>query len=198
MLIGKNYGMRMKNKKIIYIFFFVFILNLNSALAKEIDLSEKYIPLKDFILLKFDLFLNNNLNNLTSGGGISHVAYQSIKYDVSIDDENKIKININALMDKKRYKSKKYYPKLSDCNQVRNKIFLNKSGYSFFTQSLNNYVNEENLSLVVSDKILNISLLNNELKNLILENTSIDIKIIHPKSEKNITCSGKLVSIELK
>jgi len=188
----------MKNKKIIYIFFFAFILNLNSTLAKEIDLSGKFIPLKDFILLKFDLFLNNNLNNLTSGGGITHVAYQSIKYDVSIDNENKIKISINALMDKKRYKSKKYYPKLSDCNQVRNKIFLNKSGYSFFTQSLNNYVNEENLSLVISDKILNISLLNNELKNLILENTNIDIKIVHPKSEKNIACSGKLVSIELK
>jgi len=72
----------MKIKKIIYIIFFTFILNLNLALAKGIDLNGKFIPLKDFILLKFDLFLNNNLNNLTSGAGITHVAYQSIKYDV--------------------------------------------------------------------------------------------------------------------
>ena len=187
----------MKIKKIVYIVFFTFILNLNSILAKEIDLSGKFIPLKDFILLKFDLFLNNNLNNLTSGAGITHVAYQSIKYDVSIDNENKISIKINALMDKNRYKSKKYYPKLSDCNQVRNKIFLNKSGYSFFKQTRNNYVSEENLALVVNDEILNISLLNKKLKNQILESTMINVKIIHPKSEKNIACSGKLTSIEL-
>ena len=188
----------MKVKKIIYIIFFTFILNLNSILAKEIDLSGKFIPLKDFILLKFDLFLNNNLNNLTSGAGITNIAYQSIIYDVSIDNKNKISIKINALMDKKRYKSKKYHPKLSDCNQVRNKIFLNKSGYSFFTQSRNNYISEENLSLIVNDKILNISLLNKELKNQILENTMINVKVIHPKSEKNIICSGKLISAELK
>ena len=187
----------MKIKKILYIVFFTSILNLNLTLAKEIDLSGKFIPLKDFMLLKFDLFLNNNLKNLTSGAGITHVAYQSIKYDISIDNENKISIKINALMDKNRYKSKKYYPKLSDCNQVRNKIFLNKSGYSFFTQSRNNHVSEENLALVVSDEILNISLLNKKLKNQILENTIINVKVIHPKSEKNISCSGKLISVEL-
>ena len=189
--------MKIKIKKIIYIIFLTFILNLNLALTKEIDLSEKFIPLKDFILLKFDLFLNSNLNNLTSGAGITHVAYQSIEYDVSIDNENKINIKINALMDKTRYKSKKYHPKISDCNQVRNKIFLNKSGYSFFKQSRNNYVSEEKLSLVVNDKILNISLLNKKLKNKILENTMINVNVIHPKSEKNITCSGKLISAEL-
>ena len=188
----------MKIKKIMSIVFFTLFVNFNSSLTKEIDLSGKFIPLKDFILLKFDLFLNNNLNNLTSNAGITHVAYQSIKYDVLINKDNKIKIIIKALMDKNRYKSKKYYPKLSDCNQVRNKIFLNKSGYSFFTQSLNNYVNEENLSQVINDKILNISLLNKKLKNQILENTNINIKIIHPKPEKNLTCSGKLVSIELR
>ena len=53
----------MKIKKILYIVFFTSILNLNLTLAKEIDLSGKFIPLKDFMLLKFDLFLNNNLKH---------------------------------------------------------------------------------------------------------------------------------------
>ena len=196
MLIGKRYGMKIK--KIIYIGVISFILSLNNGVTKEINLTGKFIPMKDFILLKFDLFLNNNLDNLTPGSGLTHVAYQSIKYNVSIDNKNEIKININALMDKNRYKSKKYYPKLSDCNQIRNKIFLNKSGYSFFTQTLNNYVNEENLSVTINEKILNISSLDSRLKNQILEKTIINIKIFHPKSEKNITCSGKLVNTELK
>ena len=188
----------MKIKKILYIVFFTSILNLNLTLAKEIDLSGKFIPLKDFMLLKFDLFLNNNLKNLTSGAGITHVAYQSIKYDISIDNENKISIKINALMDKNRYKSKKYYPKLSDCNQVRNKIFLNKSGYSFLSQKRNNYVSKENLSFVLNNEILNISLLDEKIKTKISENTTIHIAVIHPKPEKSINCSGKLVSDELK
>ncbi len=188
----------MKFKKILYLILIIFTVNVKISTGKEIDLSGKFIPLKDFIILKFDLFLNNNLDNLTPGSGLTHVAYQSIKYNVSIDNKNEIKININALMDKNRYKSKKYYPKLSDCNQIRNKIFLNKSGYSFFTQTLNNYVNEENLSLTINEKILNISSLDSKLKNQILEKTIINIKIFHPKSEKNITCSGKLVNTELK
>ena len=188
--------MKFKNK--FYILFFTLILNSSFLIAKEINLDGKFIPLKDFILLKFDLFLNDNLNNLTAGAGISHVAYQSIKYDVSINNESKIKINIDALMDKKRYSNKKYYPKLSDCNVIRNKVFVKKYGYSFLKQSLNYSVNEDNLTEVIKDKILNISSLDDNLKKLIIENTLIKIEIIHPKDDKNISCSGKLISAELK
>jgi len=188
----------MKIKKVIFLVFSIFVLNVSILSTNEIDLDGKFIPLKDFMLLKFDLFINNNLNNLMSGAGITNVAYQSIKYDVSIDSKNKINIDINAIMNKKRYKSKKYYPKLSDCNQVRNKIFLNKSGYSFLSQKRNNYVSKENLSFVLNNEILNISLLDEKIKTKISENTTIHIAVIHPKPEKNINCSGKLVSDELK
>ena len=37
-----------------------------------------------------------------------------------------------------------------------------------------------------------------KIKKLIIENTVIKIEIIHPKNEKNISCSGKLISAELK
>ena len=101
-------------------------------------------------------------------------------------------------MDKKRYTNKRYYPKLSDCNIIRNKVFVKKYGYSFLKQSLNYSVNEENLSNVINDKVLNISSLDQNQKKLITENTIIKIEIIHPKNEKNISCSGKIISAELK
>ena len=186
------------NRKIIYFFLIIFLSSFKNTLSNEIDLKGKFIPLKDFILLKYDLFINNNLSNLISGGGITHVAYQSIQYDVLLDKKNNIKININAIMNKKRYKSKKYYPKIRDCNEIRNKIFMNKSGYSFFKKTYNNLVNEDTLSLAVKNNILNISSLDSKLTEELLENTFINIEIIHPISDKNLSCSGKLISSKLK
>ena len=100
-------------------------------------------------------------------------------------------------MNKKRYSSKKYYPKLSDCNQIRNKIFINKYGYSPFKQSFNNLVNEEILINKINDNILNISILDDDLKSEILDKTKIKINVIHPKTERNISCSGKLIDTKL-
>ena len=188
----------MNKKQFIYTLLLSFIFNISILHAKNIDLSGKFIPLKDFILLKYDLFINNNLNNLIVGGGVSHISYESIQYDVSLDKKNNIHIDFNAIMNKKRYTAKKYTPKLSDCNQVRNKIFLNKSGYSFFKQTFNYMVNKDVLSSAVYKNILNISTLDNNLRKQILENTFVKVEIIHPKSEKNMVCSGKLISAELK
>ena len=105
---------------------------------------------------------------------------------------------VNAVMDKNRYSSiKRYYPKLKDCNQVRNKLFTNKYGYSFFSQKFNNLVNDDILSGVINENILNISSLNDEFKEKIIKKTTIKINIIHPKTIKNISCSGNLVDTEL-
>ena len=176
----------------IIIFFF---LKVN---ANEINLDNKFLPLKDFLILKFDLFFNENVNRVFKGGGLSSVAYQQIDYDIKINKNDEIKIVLNAVMDKKRYSSKRYYPKLRDCIQVRNKILVNKYGYSFMKQKLNNLVNTENLSKVINDKVLNISSLDNDLKQKILEKTVININLIHPKSEKNKSCGGKLIDAVLK
>ena len=176
----------------------MFFFKINYLKSEEINLENKYIPLKDFIILKYDLFLKDNIPDIFKGAGIFGVLYQEIKYDVKINQKNIIKLSIQGIMDKKRYNSKRYYPKLSDCNVIRNKVFVKKYGYSFFKQSLNYSVNEENLSNVINDKILNISSLGENLKKLIIENTVIKIEIIHPKNEKSISCSGKLISAELK
>ena len=141
--------------------------------------------------------MQSNVKNLVSGGGVIAVSYQSINYNLNIDKTNKILITVNAVMNKKRYSSKKYYPKLSDCNQIRNKIFINKYGYSPFKQSFNNLVNEEILINKINDNILNISILDDDLKSEILDKTKIKINVIHPKTERNISCSGKLIDTKL-
>ena len=183
--------------KIKYIFFLVILISFINAHANANLLNNKFIPLKDFIILKFDLFIQSNINNLVSGGGIVAVSYQSIKYSLNIDKMDNIFITVSAVMNEKRYSSKKYYPKLKDCIQIRNKIFINKYGYSPFKQSFNNLVNEEILIKKINDSILNISLLDDDLKNKILDKTKIKIDVIHPKNERSISCSGKLTDTEL-
>ena len=183
--------------KIKYFLFLAVLISFINAHANTNPLSSRFIPLKDFIILKFDLFMQSNVKNLVSGGGVIAVSYQSINYNLNIDKTNKILITVNAVMNKKRYSSKKYYPKLSDCNQIRNKIFINKYGYSPFKQSFNNLVNEEILINKINDSILNISILDDDLKSEILDKTKIKINIIHPKTERNISCSGKLIDTKL-
>ena len=178
-----------------YLLLFIFI-NFKLS-ANELDLKKNFIPLKDFIILKYELFFKENAKNVFQGGGVFGVAYQDIIYDIKIKNDDSIDISINAIMDKERYRSKRYYPKLRDCNQVRNKIFMNKYGYSFLSQSFNNLVNEESLTKEINNKILNISSLDNEMKNYLLNKTKIKIKILHPKQEKSLSCSGKLLATEL-
>ena len=182
----------------IKLFLIIIILLGTFNLKANIDnLDKKYIPLKDFIVLKFDLFFQKNLTNIFQGGGITGIAYQNINYNFRFDTKNNFIISLEALMDKKRYKSKKYYPKIKDCTQIRNKLFTNKYGYSFFSQKLNNLVNEDVISDSINNKILNITNLNNKLREEILDKTYINIEIFHPNSQKNLQCFGNITDTEL-
>ena len=105
-------------------------------------------------------FLTKNFNRLYKGGGTPNtiILYQYVDSTVKYTKENGFIVNIYAYMDRIRYTSKKKYsPKISDCNAVRNKIFLNKVGYNFLTQKKNNFVNESDLTEVISNNILNLS-----------------------------------------
>ena len=188
----------MKIKNLFFLISFIFFLKIDYIKSQEIDLDKKYISLKDFIILKYDLFLKDNISEVFKGGGVFGIVYEKIHYDVKINDENTIKVSIRGVMNKERYTSKRYYPKLSDCNIIRNRIFTKKYGYSFFKQSLNYSVNEENISSTINNKILNISASDKKLKKNIIDNTVINIELIHPKTEKNIKCSGRIISTELK
>ena len=98
--------------KIKYFFFLAILISFANAHANTNLFSSKFIPLKDFIILKFDLFMQSNVKNLVSGGGVIAVSYQSINYNLNIDKTNKILITVNAVMNKKRYSSKKYIQNL--------------------------------------------------------------------------------------
>ncbi len=181
----------MKIKKIfLVIFFFLKITNLE-AQSQKFD--NKFVSLKDFLILKFDLYFKENSHNLFRGGGITHVAYEKIDYEININEKEHFFISINAIMDKKRYLSKNYYPKLRDCVQVRNKLIENKFGYSFIKQRFNNLVNNETLFNSINQSILNISSLDDDLKKDIIDNIEVEINILHPKSDGNLSCKGKLI-----
>ena len=185
----------MKINKILII---LYLFSFNILNSSEMNLSKNYLSVKDFLILKFELFLSNNVNNLFVGGGLTNIAYQNINYKVKIDNKDNIEITLDAVMDNQRYKVKKYSPKITDCNQVRNKIFLNKYGYSFLTRKYNNLVNENSLAENLNKTILNISSIDDNLKNQILEKTRIKINVIHPKIVNNLSCAGRLIDNELK
>ena len=181
---------------IIFIIFFTF----SSSVKSEIKLLDIKVSAVDLILLKYEIFLTKNFNRLYKGGGIPQtmIIYQYIDSTVKYNEENGFSVNINAYMDKVRYtKKKKYSPKVSDCNAIRNKIFLNKVGYNFLTQKKNNFVSESKLTSTISSRILNLSGLSVKDKERIINDTQIEIEIIHPNKFNSIKCRGRINQVEL-
>ena len=181
---------------IIFIIFFTF----SSSVKSEIKLLDIKVSAVDLILLKYEIFLNKNFNRLYTGGGIPQtmIIYQYIDSTVKYNEENGFSVNINAYMDKVRYtKKKKYSPKISDCNAIRNKIFLNKVGYNFLTQKKNNFVSESKLTSTIFSRILNLSGLSVKDKERIINDTQIEIEIIHPNKFHSIKCRGRINQVEL-
>ena len=64
--------------RIYKIFIIIFFLQFNSIKADEYSLDKNYISLKDFLLLKFEIHLQQNLPSIFKGGGIMNVKYQKI------------------------------------------------------------------------------------------------------------------------
>ena len=181
---------------IIFIIFFTF----SSSVKSEIKLLDIKVSAVDLILLKYEIFLTKNFNRLYKGGGIPQtiIIYQYIDSTVKYNEENGFSVNINAYMDKARYtKKKKYSPKISDCNAIRNKIFLNKVGYNFLTQKKNNFVSESKLTSTIFSRILNLSGLSVKDKERIINDTQIEIEIIHPNKFHSIKCRGRINQVEL-
>ena len=180
----------------IFIFFSIFDYAYSSSL--EDKFKKKKISYLEFIL--------SNLENKTLLKSKKlvyaqiyafRVQYQSIGSKVSfLNKDNSILIDIKAVMDQIRYKRKKYKPKLSDCNIVRNLIFFDKYGYGFF-QRKNKHLSEEDMKEYFVNNFLNNMFLDkSEIDNLI-ENIFINVEIISPIKGHNIYCTGRLIQREL-
>ena len=180
---------------IIAIFF-----TISSSVKSEINLLDQKASAVDLILLKYEIFLTKNFNRLYKGGGIPQtmIKYQYIDSTVKYTEENGFFVNIYAYMDRGRYTNKKKYsPKKSDCNAIRNKIFLNKVGYNFLTQKKNNFVSESKLTSTISSRILSLSGLSVKDKEKLINDTQIEIEIIHPNKFHSIKCRGRINQVEL-
>ena len=186
--------------KILRILIVIIFFTSATHVKSEINLLDKKVSAVDLILLKYEIFLTKSFNRLYKGGGVPQtmILYQYIDSTVKYTEKNGFVVNIYAHMDRIRYtKIKKYSPKISDCNAVRNKIFLNKVGYDFFTQKKNNFVSESELTDIIANRILSLSGISVEDKKKLINDTQIEIKIIHPNKFNSIECRGKINQVEL-
>ena len=126
------------------------------------------------------------------------VYYQTFNYEIKYFNEEKIDINIRMFMNRSRYTQKKYFPDVIDCNIVRNIIFYDKFGYSAIKRKRNQYVSVEDMNEVLKDNFFNLTNLDDESKDFLIDKTFIEILIIHPQQSKNSSCSGKISDLELK
>ena len=185
--------------KILRTFIIIIFFTVSSSVKSEINLLERKVSAVDLILLKYEIFLTKNFNRLYKKSGIPQtmILYQYIDSTVKYNQENGFFVNIYAYMDRRRYtKEKKYSPKISDCNAVRNKIFLNKVGYDLLNQK-NNFVSESEITNIIASRILSLSGISFEDKERIINDTQIEIEIIHPNKFNSIKCKGRINQVEL-
>ena len=186
--------------KLLRIFIVLIFLTISSSVKAEINLLDQKVSVVDLILLKYEIFLTKNFSRLYKGGGTPNtiILYQYVDSNVKYTKENGFIVNIYAYMDRIRYTSnKKYSPKISDCNAVRNKIFLNKVGYSFLTQKKNNFVSESAITDIISSRILSLSGISAKDKERLINETQIEIEIVHPNKFESIKCRGRINQVEL-
>lgn len=177
------------------LFLFLFCTNLYS---EDNNFTKKTITVKDFILLKYDIFFLKNKYRLQSGQIMRlMIDYQYVGFNLKVDESDNFFLNIKAVMNKKRYKQKRYYPKNSDCNIVRNKLFLNKYGYTFWKRKQSYAFDEDDIKEVLKNEIYRSQNLSEKELDELIDKTKINIEIIHPKMEKSINCKGKITQVIL-
>jgi len=118
----------------LFLVFFIFLFtNITFASDLKKTFENKNVSYLEFILSHLDNKLIIKEQVLMHRSGIQlHILYSAVGHKIEINKKNQIQIYIKGTMDQERYLKKKYRPKISDCNIVRNKIFFNKYGYGFF------------------------------------------------------------------
>jgi len=180
------------------LFFIILINNFSHGSVNFNSFANKQTSYLDFLLLKLENKLVNRVGILSSQMLPSRVQYSHVGIEITYDKKHeKIFIEVQAIMDKRRYTKKKYKQKLSDCNIVRNLIFYQKIGYKFFTQKRDLYLSEELMEKIFRESFLsNLTLNDNEIK-FLLKNMLVKVNVIHPVNKTNLVCSGNVNDFEL-
>ncbi|SVC70439.1 uncharacterized protein METZ01_LOCUS323293 [marine metagenome] len=157
------------------------------------DLKEsKKTSYLDFILLKIEQRLIQRHGLLGAQPMALRVQYQSVGSQVEfIEKDSKIIISIIGVMNKNRYSQKKYIPKISDCNILRNILLYGKRGYNIF-QKRNIYLTNANMKEIFLSRFLDNMSLSEKEKNYIVDNTLARVQIIDPVRGNDIFCVGRI------
>ena len=181
-------------KKIILTVIFLLLTQASFAASIFDDLKEsKKTSYLDFILLKIEQRLIQRHSLLGAQPIALRVQYQSVGSQVDFSDkDNKITISIVGIMDKKRYSQKKYEPKISDCNILRNILLYGKYGYNMIFQKRNRFLTNDDMREIFLSRFLNNLSLSEKEKNYIVDNTLARVQVIDPVRGNDIFCAGKI------
>ena len=172
-------------------------LSYGSQTFKKLE--NKKVPYLDFFLLKFENTITKRSHTLGRQIFATRVQYSNIGTQVNFDNKKEeIVINIYAIMDKYRYSKKKYEQKLSDCNQVRNLIFYQRSGYKFFTQKRDPSLSQKLMEDIFKEVFFKNINFSEEEVNFLLDKMFVNVTILHPIEKKELFCRGKVNEYELK
>ena len=164
---------------------------LRSSTFDDLKESKKTSYL-DFILLKIEQKLIQRHGLLGAQPTALRIQYQSIGSQVEfIEKESKIIISIIGVMSKKRYSQKKYKPRISDCNILRNILLYGKYGYNIF-QKRNKFLTSAIMEDIFLTRFLDNLSLSEKEKNYIVDNTFARVQVIDPVRGNDIFCAGKI------
>ena len=180
-------------KKIFLIFLILFFNKIVLADSNFSNLKNKKISYLDFVLLKIEGRLIQRHGLLGTQAMPLRVQYQSLSSEVNFNKkDSKIVISIRGVMDKSRYSKKKYVPKLTDCNILRNILLYGKYGYNVIFQKRNKYLTNDIMEEIFISRFLNNLSITEEEKKYIVNNTFVKVQIIDPVRENNMYCEGKV------
>ena len=178
------------------IFIIIFLLFTQTTLAVSIfeDLKEnKKTSYLDFVLLKIEQRLIQRHGLLGAQFMVLRIQYQSVGSQVDfLEKESKITISIIGVMDKTRYSQKKYIPKISDCNVLRNILLYGKYGYNLIFQKRNTFLTNADMEEIFLTRFLHNLSLSKKEKNYILNNTLVRVQVIDPVRGNDVFCTGKI------
>ena len=180
-------------KIILIIIFFLFTQTIVASSIFDDLKKNKKTSYLDFILLKIEQRLIQRHGLLGAQPMTLRVQYQSIGSQVEfIEKESKIIISIIGVMSKSRYSQKKYIPKISDCNILRNILLYGKYGYNVIFQKRNTLLTSVDMEEIFLTRFLNNLSLSEKEKNYILSNTFAKVQVIDPVRGNDIFCTGEI------
>ena len=180
-------------KRLIFIILLLF-LNQNSLAETAFkDLQDKKTSYLDFVLTKIESRLVQRHNLLGTQMMPVRIQFQNVGSQVDFfSKESRIVISIRGVMDKNRYSKKKYIPKLTDCNILRNILLYGKQGYHLILKKRNKFLTDSDMKDIFINRFLNNLTLSDEEKIYITENTFARVQIIDPVRGNDVFCSGNI------